>query len=172
MLGETYKVVRENQLDLTGDSWIAFSLKVLNDDDYAYLYEDTYKSAFNAHVKNHISLVLDSKKAGMGNFQYAQCLPYDIYGPGEFRAKVKDDSDERYSPYLDEMQTNKPVSIDSLVAIGYPKAFLDEKEWDTVGDLAVIREALYRNMVNVPIVDSSYDEFADNYDCIKRYTLK
>lgn len=174
MLGEKYKTERTGKLDLTGDSWIDLCQKSLYDDSYG----DISPSKFDIQILNHMCAVLEHPLEGI---QYPTHLIYDICGPEEVQSKIKDDSTERYSVFLDEVQTNVPVPTSKFTAIGYPRDFLlsESKEYGPVKtteqvkeELEALRQALVEGNLTIPIVDSSYWDFADDKERIRRYTIR
>ena len=174
MLDGAFKVEANWTVDTTGKSWIALSQKVLIDREMlSYLGEDTNNKsvAYDNFIENHICIVID-KDYNIKNLSYPQWLRHSVYGPEDIEAKIKDDSDDRYSPCIDEVQTKKPISIKNFIAIGYPKTYLESKGIDTEKELKLIRDVLIEHNAFIPVCDSSNYDFADNYECIKRYDLK
>lgn len=166
MLPDRFSVNRENQLDLNGQSWISLSQKSLYDD----YYESVSTSAFDFHVRNHICIVIHP---GIEGINYTNFLLYDYYGPQYVRGMVNDDSEDRYSTYMDEVQTRIPIPTSKFIAIGYPKVFLikRDRKRNIENELQRIKGKLDEKGLVIPIVDSSYEDFADDMECIKRMTL-
>ncbi len=174
MLEGDFKVEANWTVDTTGKSWIALSQKVLIDREMlSYLGEDSNNKsvAYDNFIENHLCIVID-KDYNSNNLSYPQWLRHSVYGPEEIEAKIKDDSDDRYSPCIDEVQTRKPISIKHFIAIGYPKTYLESKGIDTEKELKLIRDVLIEHNAFIPVCDSSNYDFADNYECIKKYDLK
>ena len=168
MLANKYKVNRENQLDLNGQSWISLCQKSIYDDSLG----DISPSSFDEHILNHISVVIEES---IDNKTYPSHIIYDYYGPEYIRNLIDDNSDNRYSTYSDEIQTNKPISIKKFIAIGYPKLFLlskNKKETEVKSNIRLIKDTLDEKKLYIPVIDSSYYDFADDQEKIKKYTIR
>lgn len=167
MLPDSFKIDRKDELDLTGKSWISLCQKTLYDD----FYKETNPSAFEVDIFNHICAVIDNNIDGL---HYTNHLLLDFFGPKYIMSMVKDDSEERYSTYLDEVQTKNPVPTSKFIAIGYPKSFFEEHDTkrNVTNELDILAKKLKEKNLNIPIVDSSYYDFADDEEQIKKLTIR
>ena len=162
-LTEEYNKKDENEIDFNGENWISLTQKSLFDP----YYDSPRVSSFDRFIYNHICLVLQNhyKDLAFTNF-----VDFDMYGSSYFRNITKGDSKERYSCFVDEVQTNKNIPVSDVIAIGYPKNYLDGKK-DVDSDIERIKNTLNEIKLSIPIVDSSNYDFADNHENIKKYTI-
>lgn len=165
MLSENFKVERKNQIDFVGQNWISLAQKSLYDEYYA----EVSPSIFDTHVHNHPCIVIDPSIEGI---KYPTFLCYDEYGPDYIKSLINDESNTRYSIYTDELQTNIPVPTSKFLAIGYPKEhYIETKKENYQEELGRLRNALLESNLNIPIIDSSYYDFADNKEKIKKHKI-
>ena len=165
MLKDEFKIERKNQIDFTGQNWISLSQKSLYDEYYA---EDS-PSMFDVHVYNHPCVVIDPSIEGL---KYPTFLLYDEYNPDYIKSLIDDNSNERYSVYSDELQTNIPIPTSKFLAIGYPKEhYIEEKKENYKKELEDLKDTLLELNLNIPVVDSSYYDFADTKEKIKEYKI-
>jgi hypothetical protein len=167
MLPDEFKVNRSNQLNLNGESWISLSQKTLYDDFYG----DINPSSFECHVHNHMCAVIDSN---IEDKKIVNHILYDYYGSRYINDLIDDNSEERYSTFMDEVQTRKPVSVTSFLAIGYPLKYYQSCKKDSKEikkELEYIKEILEIKSLNLPVIDSSYYDFADNKENIEKNTI-
>ena len=162
-LEEKYRYKNIDEVDLNGNEWISLSQKSLYDEYMGSL----SLSSFYRFSYNHLCFVI---KNNFKDIHYTNFIDFDLYGSAFFKSMVKDDSNERYSSFMDEVQTNIPIPRSDFLAIGYPKKAFQEK-CDVKKDLRMIKEILENTNTDIPIVDSSYYDFADNKEKIKKYTI-
>ncbi len=164
MLPDEFKVVRNQQFDFNCQSWVSLSQKSLYDD----YYEDCNPSSFERFVYNHLCAVIDNNIDGINLVNH---IFYDYYGPTGLVNIVSDESEERYSTYMDEVQTRIPVPTDKFLAIGYPLKHYqrNNKDLDEIRkELLLLRSTLDNKNLKIPIVDSSNYDFADTREDIKK----
>lgn len=111
-------------------------------------YEDGHilHSGFNNYITNHIGLV----------FKSIPVLP-TIYMPyTELYENPDDSSIIRYSDIGDEYQAYEEISLNDLVAILYPKLFMENYNKVTCNkDYCYLVKYLKEKHYSVPIIDSS-----------------
>ena len=163
-LASQFKVDRTHELDLNGQSWISLCQKSIFDDSV----EEISHSSFDSFVYKNLCFVFDYNVDGI---VYPNHMIYDFYGPKYIRSLVDDESSTRVSTYSDEVQTSIKIPVSKSIAIGYPKAYLSSSDCDVASQLMKIRKALCESKLDVPIVDSSYYDFADTKENIKKYTI-
>jgi len=98
----------------------------------------------------------------------------DYMSQDEWNSIIFQDSDKRYSYYEDELQTKNPISLqNNLIAVGMPVDYLNNNREGACYDKEVkkVKNALKVMNLNVPIINSSKYDFADNMENIKRNTL-
>ncbi|MBR1385401.1 MAG: hypothetical protein IJ568_01080 [Bacilli bacterium] len=159
MLEKEFRNNNKEELSTSGNSWICVTQKSLYDDYYG----ENCPSTFDLYIYNHPCIVIDNNIKGI---KYPTQIVIDFYGREYLEKLIKDDSEERYSPFMDELQTNIPIPKDKFLAIGYPTKYYNGKY------LSEIEKTLKNANLDIPIVDSSIYEFADSYDNIKKYTLE
>lgn len=166
MLPDNFKVYRKKQLDLNGISWISLSQKSLYDD---YLGEIN-PSSFDTHIYNHPCIVINPNIEGKVLTSH---ILYDYYGPDYLKSLLNDESNDRYSTYMDEVQTNIPIPINKFLAVGYPIDYFknNKSSKEIKSDIEIIKKLIKSAKLDIPIVDSSNYEFADNKEKIKKYTI-
>lgn len=150
------KVTDHNNI-FNGNSWISISQKSLYDPAHMREFRDSYSE----WIVNNLCIVINPK---INDIRYTNYIDSDEFYPEERKRLVKDESDTRYSYYIDEVQTRHPIFIDDFIAIGYPlerfKATKSKEEIDK--DLETIYSMLEQKGLNIPVLDSSIESFADN----------
>lgn len=164
-----YKNPNPELISFNGDSWISLSQKSLIEDENG-------EAAFDMFIYNHPCFVI---RHGIKGLNYTSYLNkddyYNLHSYSVRNGKIKttdvselikefleEHSETRYSSYIDEVQTNVPISMKEIIAVGVPKdATRDE-------DIERVRRTLEEAQMNVPILDSSRYDFADNQICMKK----
>jgi hypothetical protein len=167
MLPDRFKVERKPQFDFNCQSWISLSQKSLYDDYYG----DSNPSAFDNFIYNHLCAVIDNDIEGLN---IANHIFYDYYGPDALNNLVSDNSNDRYSTYMDEVQTNIPIPIDKFIAIGYPFNYFvnnNRSKEDLRKELGLIKSLLNCKSFEIPIIDSSFYDFADTKEDIEKHKI-
>lgn len=140
-----------------GNRWISISQKSLYDPSCMREFRDSYSE----WIANNLCIVLNPN---IKDIRYTNYIDSDEFYPEERRRLVKDESDTRYSYYIDEVQTKSPIFIDDFLAIGYPlerfKFIKSQQEIEE--DLETIYSMLEQKGLNIPVLDSSTYSFADN----------
>ena len=164
MLPDKFQVKRSFRFDFNCQSWISLSQKSLYDD----YYEDCNPSAFERYIYNHLCAVIDSD---IEDKRIVNHIFYDYYGPESLNNLISDQNKDRYSTYMDEVQTSVPIPIDKFLAIGYPKKYYqsnDKNPEEIKKELQLIRTILDKKAVDLPIIDSSIYDFADTKEDIEK----
>lgn len=148
-----------------GTKYISLSQKSLIDDSMTGI----YRNSFDERVFNNLCVVMD----GVTGIIYPNLLEWDYIGENELKHILFSDDPVRHSYYQDELQTDKPIPITKIIAVGYPKAYFEKTFGKEQSDrnLELIRNELAKHNMDIPIVNSGNYDFADNMECIKKYTL-
>lgn len=140
-----------------GNSWISISQKSLYDPTSMRYFRDSYSE----WIPNNLCIVINPN---IKDIRYTNYIDADEFYPDERKRLVKDESDTRYSYYIDEVQTKKPIFIEDFLAIGYPlerfKSIKSQEEIDK--DLETIYSMLEQKGITIPVLNSSIESFADN----------
>ena len=148
-----------------GTKYISLTMKTLMDEhDLEY-----YRSSFDEVILGSLCIVID----GFKDIVFPSYVDWDRISTEEAKRILFKDDDQRYSYYLDEVQTNKRIPISNFIAIGYPN-YTFEYHLGTINNkeqLLRLKERLLTHGLDIPIVDSSSYYFADDRDNIKKYTL-
>ena len=100
-----------------GDSHISLVQKTLMTDD---MYKH-FRSSYNELIQGSLCAVISPEIEGIVYPNYFDC-EYDT------SFIISDDSTERYSYYLDEIQTAVPIPTSKFLAIGYPMTHFKTKK--------------------------------------------
>lgn len=145
-----------------GNAWISLCQKSLMDTSMYYRFRDSYSE----WILDRLCIVIDNNIDGLRFTNYID--PDECYASVRKRL-VYDENPERYSYYMDEVQTNIPIPSDKFLAIGYPvdyfrsvKSFEEMRE-----DISKIYKILEEKGLNIPVINSSEYSFADNSECIR-----
>lgn len=140
-----------------GESWISISQKSLFDPIIMSHFRDSYSE----WIPNNLCIVINTNIKGI---RYTNYIDSDEFYPEERKRLVRDDSDERYSYYIDELQTKVPIPSSAFLAIGYPlEKFRGIKTQEEIEkDIETIYSKLAEQGLDIPVVDSSTEDFADN----------
>lgn len=152
-----------------GNKWISLTQKTLMDDEMSRF----YRSSYNELVPGSICLVLEPNVEGITFPNYVD-PEFDYYEQTGRKVLFSDD-DTRFSYYLDEVQTNKPIPTSKIIAIGYPLQYKLEKNEEKEKieeEITSIKSALERNDLNIPLIDSSHYDFADDEEKIRTSEIK
>lgn len=149
-----FKKENKTGLDLNGESWISLSQKSLFDPYYG---EET--CSYELRIYQKPCFVIRNFIEGI---RYTNYLNIDEISVETIQSMIKDDSKTRYSTYVDEVQTNVPISMKEVIAIGIPE------ELSTEQNVERVKRTLEKAKMNVPILDSSKYNFADNEECMKK----
>ena len=163
-LSSQFKVDRTNELDLNGQSWISLCQKSLFDDSF----DDVSHSSFDSFIHKNLCLVFNFNIDGI---VYPNFLVYDFYGSKCIRSLVNDESRNRVSTFSDEVQTSVKIPVSKAIALGYPMDYLSSLDYDVASQIKEIRKTLCESKLDIPVVDSSYYDFADTKENIKKYTI-
>ncbi len=149
-----------------GNSYISLVQKTLMTDDMCRY----FRSAYNELIQGNLCVVISSEIDGI---VYPNYIDFGFDDSSVFNNK-NDDSPYRYSYYMDEVQTAIPIPISKFIAIGYPIAhFTREKTKDEiVNDIITIKKKLNDKKINIPIIDSTNSEFADDEKQIELSKIK
>ena len=129
---------------------------------------DGGRSSYDERIWGNPCFVLKRDNLDLIHPRYVEM---DFLSDEEQRKILFSDNDERYSYYEDEVQVKDKISLKSnLVAIGLPMYDLDgshdnDSKLKLFGD---IKRALLGNDIDVPIVNSSVFDFADNDEAIEK----
>ena len=163
-------VTDENNI-FNGTKFISLCQKNLGPDN-----EYFFKSSFNDYIFCKPNLVLNNSKLRLIYPYVKTRFEIDNIPPDEWETIVhNDDDDRRISCYIDEVQTKDRIDLkENLIAIGIPMFQLgrhfDREEIKKF--LNKVKETLIESDLDVPIVNSSIYNFADNKENIKTYSLK
>lgn len=146
--------IKESGTNLyNGEKWISLCQKSLADDYMARIYSTSY----NEMIYNNLCVVIDSNLKGIVDTLY---IPSDCFYESMRKQLVYDQNKERYSSFIDEVQTDIPISINDFLAIGYP---LDRfKKEETEQNIKEIEKRLEQTGLNIPILNSSVYDFGDS----------
>ena len=142
-----------------GTKYISLTEKVRLDGERSSYEEVIYGNPCFVLKRDYIDLI------------HPKFIEKEMMTPEDYRKILFSDADERFSYYGDEVQTKDKISLKSnLVAIGLPVYDLDAT-FDNEGKLRLfgsIKEALLGHDIDVPIVNSSLYDFADDEEAIER----
>ena len=132
------------------------------------------KTSFNEYILNKPTLLLDKKNINLIYPRFITPLENELISPLEWEKLIYNDSDRRVSYYLDEVQTKDRISLkDNLIAVGLPLRHLlrnySEEEMKNIYNK--VKLVLQEKGIDVPIINSSEYDFADDEECIKKYSL-
>ena len=137
---------------------------------------DIYWCAYDEFIVDQPSLVLKKDNLKIIHPKIITRHQRDLLSSEEWRAMLyDDDSEERLTYYMDEVQVKEPISIrDNLVAVGIPSDYLNYVlKKDEANELIDrVNSAVKKNGIDVPIVDSSMYSFADNERNIEKHKIK
>lgn len=152
----------KNESDFNGENWISLSQKSLYDSYYG----SPRLSSFDRFVYNHLCIVI---KNNYKNLVYTNFVDFDMYSSSYFK-KIQEEGNERYSTFMDEVQTKENIPISEFIAIGYPTKYFKYRK-DVSSDIELIKNTLNEKKLLIPVIDSSFYDFADTEEKIKKYTL-
>ena len=161
-LDDKYNSKNINEIDFNGENYISLSQKSLYDPYYGI----PRLSSFDRFIYNHLCFVI---KNNFKNLVYTNFADFDMYSSNYFKEILKKDK-ERYSSFMDEVQTNVNISKEDFLAIGYPVKYFKYRT-NIDNEIALIKKNLEEANLKIPIVDSSFYDFADTEEHIKKYTL-
>lgn len=137
---------------------------------------DIYWCAYDEFIVDQPSLVLKKDNLKIIHPKIITRHQRDLLSNEEWRAMLyDDDSEERLTYYMDEVQVKEPISIrDNLVAVGIPSDYLNYVlKKDEANELIDrVNSAVKKNGIDVPIVDSCMYSFADNERNIEKHKIK
>lgn len=162
-LKQEYNLKNNNEIDFNGENYISLSQKSIYDPYYG----NTKLSSFDRFIYNHPCLVI---KNNYRNLIYPNFLDLDMHDKESINKLLNNKNSERYSCFLDEVQSSTDIEIKDFLAIGYPTKHFQYRR-NIEQDIELIKEILKVKKVDIPIVDSSYYDFADNNEKIKKYML-
>lgn len=141
-----------------GDQWISLTQKTLMDEGMCYY----FRSAYNELVPGNVCVVISSDIEGVVFTNYVRCEW--AFSQEEKERIFFNDGKERFSYYLDEVQTNIPIPVSKFIAIGYPISHFKESKSDReiILDIKTIESAILKSGIDIPILDSTSYCFADD----------
>ena len=148
-----------------GTKYISLTMKsIMVDSDGEY-----YRSSFDEVILGHLCIVID----GFEDIVFPSFVYWDELSIEEANRIKFNDGNNRYSYYLDEVQTDKKIPLSTFIAIGYPNSFFEYQlgSINNKDQLLRLKDRLLRYGLDIPIVDSSAYSFADDKEKIKKYTL-
>ena len=161
-LEDKYKSKDIDEIDFNGENYISLSQKSLYDP-----YRGISRfSSFDRFIYNHLCFVI---KNHFKNLIFTNFVDFDMYSSNYFKNILKEDK-ERYSTFMDEVQTNVDIPVSDFLAVGYPVKYLKYRT-DTNSEIELIKNTLNEVKLEIPVVDSSFYDFADTEEKIKKYTL-
>ena len=145
-----------------GDSHISLVQKTLMTDDMCKY----FRSAYIELIQGNLCVVISPEIEGIVYPDYID-FRYDS-------SEIYKNSTTRYSYYMDEVQTPFPISITKFLAVGYPLAHFKKikSENEIEKDLSMLERALINNELDIPIIDSTNVDFADDKEKIKLSKIK
>ena len=148
-----------------GTKYISLTMKTLMGENERYY----YRSSYDEVIAGSLCIVIDKFK----DIIFPSYLDWDMTSREETNKILFKDGPDRYSYYLDEVQTDKKIPISNFIAIGYPNANFEYRlgTLKNKKQLLEIKEALVKHNLIIPIINSDVYSFADNEDNIKKYTL-
>jgi len=140
-----------------GEAWISLSQKSLIDPHPRY----RVREAYNEWIYDHLCVVISPNIDGV---TYTNYVDSDECYKEWRKHVVYDDNPIRYSYYIDEVQTNVAIPVEKILALGYPSNyfFMIKGESGVKDDLDVLCNKLASKNLDIPIVNSSMYDFADN----------
>ena len=141
-----------------GNSYISLAQKTLMTDD---MYKH-FRSSYNELIQGSLCAVISPEIEGIVYPNYFDCE----YGTSFI---ISDDSTERYSYYLDEIQTAVPIPTSKFLAIGYPMTHFKTKKnsEEIIEEIITIERELKNHGIEIPIIDSTRNDFADDEEQIQ-----
>lgn len=165
------KMVEDAKTDcnniFNGNAWISLSQKSLIDEHVLR----RFRVSYGEWIPDHLCAVISPNIEGIVYTDYVE--KDEFYGPIRKRV-VYDENPRRFSYYLDEIQTNVPISVKDFLAIGYPISYFSTTKSKEEMDKEI--EELYRRLdsmeLDIPVIDSSSYNFADNKEQIAKSKIK
>ena len=165
------KMMGENKPDDTynlfnGTEYISLSMPSQGSPRLARI----FRSAYDRYIFGNLCFVFEN----VPNLVYPLLLCEDDIYLDEYQKILRTDEGDRYSYFMDEVMTKDKIDITNAIAIGYPKEMIDNR----LGSDVAIKEldALYNHLdkknIKLPVIDSTYYNFAETPEEVKRYTLK
>lgn len=164
-------LIVDNNNIFNGNKYISLCQKSLWSEEDQW----EYKRSFDDYIFNRPTLVLKKENIDIAYPNLISKLENDTMSPEKWKRITFNDDEERYSYYCDELQTKEKIALkDNLIAIALPgnhlKRQLSTDEARQI--LKSVKETLIKSELDVPILDSSIYDFADNEECIKKNILK
>lgn len=141
-----------------GTNWISLAQKTLMDDQQC----NYFRSSYNELIPGNICVVISPSIDGI---VFPDYFDYENVFDDKEREKVFfNDGKERFSYYLDEVQTDVPIPTSKFIAIGYPVSHfkITKSDKEIAEDIENIKSTMERNKINIPILDSTSYSFADD----------
>lgn len=163
------KITDKNNI-FNGEEYVSLCQKSLNDD---YLRYD-YKSSYDDFIVGKPCLILKNNNFNLIFPNLISLLDKDIMSPDEWHKIIFKDDDVRYSYYMDELQVKDEVKLENaLIAVGLPMEYINYNlnEEDKKNLFKRISLVLKEKYNNIPIIDSSRYNFADNEEEINKHIL-
>lgn len=152
-----------------GTKYISLSQKTLIEDD-----REIYRVAYDNFIYNKPMFVLDYKNIDIIYPNIFTTFDKDMMSVKEWQNMLHNDDEQRYSDYCDEVQTKDKISLKkSLLALGLPMKHLEDNytNEDIKKFLNNLKRVLEDNKINVPVINSSIYDCADDMEHIKKYSL-
>lgn len=152
-----------------GTKYISLSQKTLIEDD-----REIYRVAYDNFIYNKPMFVLDYKNIDIIYPNIFTIFDKDMMSVKEWQNMLHNDDEQRYSDYCDEVQTKDKISLKkSLLALGLPMKHLEDNytNEDIKKFLNNLKRVLEDNKINVPVINSSIYDCADDMEHIKKYSL-
>ena len=150
-----------------GDAWISLAQKSACD---LYMLE-RFRDSYSEWIIDHLCVVVDPNIEGVS---YTNYIDADEFYSSLRKRLVFDSNPDRYSYYIDEVQTNVPVPINKFLALGYPMDYFRAKKGDqeVEKDIELLYDKLHNKKLDIPIVNSSVYDFADDFQHIECHKIK
>lgn len=166
------KMIKDGPTDtnniFNGNDYISVAQKTLMSDSML----DYYRSSYNELICGSLCAVITPKIDGITYPNYVDFGT--IYSEVERERATYHDRTVRYSYYMDELQTNVPIPTSKFLAIGYPLSYFKGQKSESVveKELEQIEQSLTKNRLNIPIIDSTSYDFADDKEHIALSKIK
>ena len=129
-----------------------------------------FKSAYDRYVFGNLCFIFED----VPNLVYPLLISEDDIYLEEYRKILRTDEGERYSYFMDEVMTKDKIDISNAVAIGYPKEMINSRIGSDVAskELDSLYNHLDKRNIKLPVIDSTYYDFADTSEDIKKNVLR
>lgn len=164
-------VVNDKNNIFNGEKYISLSQKSLNEEGML----GYYKSAYDDYIVGKPCLVLKNKTIKLIFPELLSMFDKDYMSPEEWNKMIFNDDDTRHSYYMDELQTDNPISLkENLIAVGLPIRNMKKNigEEETYKIFEKVSKLVKEKGYDVPIIDSSSYSFADNEERINESVIK